>query len=94
MLCMTAGGAKGASFGKKHSCGLGFLLLFDAVDEADAGNKPAQQVVTVEAAPVFLRHANQLKDHRQGGVDRTTAFGLPRAMAHLGEGALDRVGGA
>ena len=42
------GGSQKASFGKKHSCGLGFLLLFDAVDEADAGNKPAQQVVTVE----------------------------------------------
>ena len=57
-----------------------------AIDELDARDDPGEQLGSVEATPVFLGDTHQLEDHAQGRQARTTALGLPGAMAHTGEG--------
>ena len=50
-----------------------------------------QLVVTIEAAPAFLRGLDELEDHRERGFVGEAALRSDRAVSHRGERAFDRI---
>ena len=68
------------------------LFLLVAVDEYHSGDDLVQLMGAVEFSPLAFGLAQELKDHGQCRLAAAVAFGLPGAMAHGGESALDGVG--
>jgi hypothetical protein len=59
--------------------------------EPDTLNELGQLVVAIEPAPAFLRCIDELEHHGERCLVREAALRADRAVAHGGEGALDRV---
>src|SRR5215813_11863329 len=79
------------------SClGMGILAgPFDelAVDEGCSGADQGDQVGCVDGTPAVLGGFDELERHGQARCPRAGALGDLGAVAHGGEGGLDRVGG-
>ena len=78
--------------GDGRSGGLG--SLFDPVFEFNPLNDLGHAVSAVEFQPFFLRAVHQFEHHREAGFAAEAAFGFAGSVAHGGESAFDRVGGA